>query len=307
MEELRSSSRAEVLKAWAEVERVEDEKVEILDRNLELLSELRTSADRERGLQRQVEELRKCLSEQRVGAVVEDSKKSNQNLRLFLTNNNAFRKNGGDKSGHEQGASERSISSWSTINSTKVANIGCGTRDSISSVLSVQDAHQEIRHRWVWDSTTNTTGDSLLYQKGDNKKLQNEINNVEREKQNLIAEFKMQASFRESVLQSMDQTRKIQGETIEQLRKQLKTQEYYAYQKEVTMKQEIHNLTKKLQEKRKYISKQYAKLKECRSCITDLSAELERIHRASQTSRDDARQSIVVTSAAWACKHTIVL
>ena len=81
MEELRSSTKAEVLKAWAEVERVEDEKVEILDRNLYLLNQLRASAERERALERQVEELKRdgtCT----VG--IEMKNKPHPFLRMFL-------------------------------------------------------------------------------------------------------------------------------------------------------------------------------------------------------------------------------
>jgi cell division FtsZ-interacting protein ZapD len=206
MEELRTSTRAEILRAWAEVERVEDEKIEIVDRNLDLLSQLRESSDRERALERQVEELKKLVGT--VGTEIKNKEIKNK-------------------------------------------------------------PHQVLR--------------MLLADVKAKTALMNKVKILERENQELKDEFTKQLSLRETMLQSMAEVQEIQREMAEQLRQQLKAQEFQAHQETTEMRHKLHDLTIELSEKRKYIAKRKQQLRSSSPYLADLNAAVnERMHSKQQ-------------------------
>lgn len=207
MEELRTSTRAELLRAWAEVERVEDEKMEIVDRNLDLLSQLRESSDRERALERQVEELKKLVG---------------------------------------------------TVGTTEIKN------------KEIKSKPHQVLRMLLADVKAKTA-------------LMNKVKVLERENQELKDEFTKQLSLRETMLQSMAEVQEIQREMAEQLRQQLKAQEFQAHQETTEMRHKLHDLTIELSEKRKYMAKRKQKLRSPSPYLADLNAAVnERMHSKQQ-------------------------
>merc|ERR1712226_790485 len=82
----------------------------------------------------------------------------------------------------------------------------------------------------------------------------------EQAKEELENEWKYKLQCRELVLDRLEKTTVIQGESIERLQKQLDEQDEDKNNKEEKMKKKIKELSRKIDEKRKIISKQEKKM-----------------------------------------------
>ena len=264
MEEMRSSSKAELLKSWDEIERLEDEKVELKNHNLKLANLLRASMEREEALSRQVEELQQ--------QVRQHTENDRPNLGLLLSAN---RNSNGSHSA-------RSVCSG-------ISNVTMSTEadDEIPSPTEMPCGEQESEERWNWY----VNGTYSLIQ-AEKERLENEFmlrkQDMEFENQELIENWKTDDENGDEVPQSMEETRQIHIETLEQLLHQLKAHDSRASQREVDHKQQIRTLKKELYSKGKYIIKLNNKMNEYKSYIEDLTSALERI-RLSQRPIADMR------------------
>lgn len=262
LEELRTSTRTELLKSWAEIEELEDEKEQVVERNLDLLCELEASREREEVLRLQVKHLLHKLGEE----PADEHKPTG--LRAFL----GRRPSSGGKS------SSRSITSQKSSGT----NLTTSLSDNSDQHLDLDATHSprsvlQRENSLVWAWGAKRRGSVAAEEK---ERIENEfmfqLRDMEQEKRELIAKWETKLDCSKSVLESMEQGRKIQGETLDQLRKQLKYQHHQSQEREQQVKACVYALRKKLHEKRKFITKQQEKMKEYRDYINDLTAELEK-------------------------------
>lgn len=251
---MRSSSKAELLKSWDEIERLEDEKVDLKYHNQTLAKLLRASMEREEALNRQVEELQQ--------QVRQHAENERPNLRLLLSSGQI---------------SHGSISSRSLCSVESNVTTSTDGASEIDSPTVMTCGQKENAPRWNW--YVNRKGSHIPEEK---ERLENEFklrnHDLELEYQEIIEEWKAKVASGDVVLQSMEHVCQVHIETLEQLIQQLNEHDSRAKQREVDLKQKIRKLKKELYSKGKYISKQNEKMDEYKSYIEDLTSALERIH-----------------------------
>lgn len=254
MEEMRSSSKAELLKAWDEIERLEDEKVDLKNHNLTLANLLQASMEREKALNCQVEELQE--------QVRQHAENERPNRRLQLSNTRHAH-------GSISARSVCSVESYDTTSSTEGIS-------EMSSPIVMPCGHHESAPRWNWYASRK--GSNIQEEK---ERLENEFlvrkHDMEVEYQEIIEEWKAKVASGDVMLQCMEQARQIHIDTLEQLMDQLKEHDSRASKREVDLKQKIRMLKRELYSKAKYVIKQNEKMDEYKSYIEDLTSELERI------------------------------
>lgn len=272
IEKLRVSTREEMLKSWAEVEQLQREKEDSVERNLELACQLRQSKEREEELQQEVIDLKRRLGDPIAGEA--------KGLRAFMTRQESKRSNNPRDS---RSISTRSIDTSSTTEHSSESNIEMsgmslpppkrGIQREGSKRQGLLQREGSLRFSWP----NNNSRNSLLA--AEKERLESEfitqINEMEREKEELLVEMRTKVVCRDSVLESMEHTQKAQGETLERLREDLKHQDRRAREREDELSDQIHGLKKKLKEKRKVIADQRNRLKDFKTHIDDLTSRLE--------------------------------
>lgn len=266
LEELRTSTKTELLKSWAEIELLEDEKEQVVDRNMDLLCELEASREREQALKLQVRNL-----QQRLGEEPADQQQHPLGLRAFL----------GRKSSSRSICSSKSIGAstcMTSASSSKEFSYQADDHDMGSSFSSIgrRDSGSHATPGWTWPAKRRNSMVAAAEKERIESEFMYQLRDLEQEKKELIAKWETKLDCSQSVLESMEQSRQIQGETLAQLQKQLKLQDNLAQERETELRDCIYSLRKKLHEKRKYITKQQDKMKEYRDYIIDLTAELEK-------------------------------
>ena len=225
MEEMRSEMKAELLNAWAEVEQLQDEREEVVERNLELVCELEASRQREQELRLQLSQLQAQIGD----SSQEQQQISPKGLRSLL----------------RRGTSATSLCSVATTKS-------CSSRDLNDSDSSGHEEQPE--GRWPWHKRRSSITEE------EKERIEAEfieqVTEMEREKQQLIYKWESRLKSREAILEELEKTNQVQDETLQQLRMELKIQDEVARQQEQDYKQHVHDLKKKLIEKKKYIYKE---------------------------------------------------
>ena len=258
MEELRSASRAELLKSWDDMERVEDEKHELVIRNWELASELDTVVLSELALVRQVNELK-----QQLGQVDEDECEG-------------WKSNGR--------GSARSVFSFAEC---------VGEEQPPATVPSVR---QQYPPCWTWN--INRRSPRLQEEKERlEDDLHHRLDDMERERELIIAKWVKKVSCRDELFDQLEKEFSRQFEERERQNQRIiegwkereasgvlmlkRTEQVHRINIEMLdqLQRQVRTLEKKLHSKEKYISKQNDKMNEYESYIEDLTSELELIYR----------------------------
>jgi len=224
MEEIRCSSRGELLRAWEEMEQLEDEKDDLKAENFGLKHELEAARKREEELLEKIKALEAGTNNSSIGK----------------------KKTGGGK-GKRDG---RRSFTFGTFNSDKSIPLE-SLQDSKRSLISDKEM---LEHQ-----------------------IASKVELIAQEREELENEWKYKLQCRELVLDSLEKTTVIQGESIEKLQKRLDEQDEDKNNKEEEMKRKIKELNKKIDEKRKIIAKQEKKMRRFRSYIEDLTGELQRV------------------------------
>jgi chromosome segregation ATPase len=270
LEELRTSTRTELLKSWAEIEVLEDEKEQVVDRNMDLICELESSREREQALQLQVQSL-----QQRLGEEPRDQHQHpSMGLRAFL---------GRKSSSRSSLCSSRSSGASTCMNAQSFSKDYSDCADHqqedgsvCSSSINPRDSDSHGLG-WSWAAKTRRTSMAATAEK---ERIESEfmyqLRDLEQEKKELVATWETKLNCSQSVLESIEQSRQIQGETLVQLQNQLELQDNLAQERGTELRDCICSLRKKLHEKRKYIKRQQDEIKEYRDYINDLTAELEK-------------------------------
>lgn len=225
MEEIRCSSRGELLRAWEEMEQLEDEKDDLKAENFGLKHELEAARKRE-------EELLEKIKALEAGTT---------------SNTNIGKKQTGGGKGKRDG---RRSFTFGTFNS-----------DKSLSLESLQDSKRSL-----------ISDKEMLEQQ-----MARRVELIEKEREEMENEWKYKLQCRELVLDSLEKTTVIQGESIEKLQQQLDEQDKDKNSREEKMKRRIKELNQKVDEKRKIIAKQEKKMRRFRSYIEDLTGELQRV------------------------------
>lgn len=98
---------------------------------------------------------------------------------------------------------------------------------------------------------------------------------LEEEKDATIAELVFKLRGRDSAISSLEKTAELQGQTVQELRKEMDTKTGEWSQREKAMKAEIDKLKKSTREKKKIISDQANRMVEYQEYISALTDELE--------------------------------
>jgi len=114
------------------------------------------------------------------------------------------------------------------------------------------------------------------------KEFISKVQNLQEDNEKVIDEWRSKVQCREKVLESLEKTTMIQGESIAKLRIQLEHQTEETKDREESMKQEIEGLAQKVNEKSKVVAKQEKKLRKYRNYIDDLSSELQHLTKGNK-------------------------
>lgn len=234
MEEIRSSSKGELLKAWAEMEELEDQKDDLLAENLALRDELDSARRRE-------DELIKQLQSSQEGSQSSNKNKNNRHPFTFRS------------------PSTRSLESQDSTDTQ---------RSRRKRVISEREKIE--------------------------KEFMSQVQDLEQEKEELVNEWQYKLQCRELVLDSLEKTTIIQGESMEKLRQQLEEQNDDAQNREETLQKRMAELNRKVEEKRKIIAKQDKKMRKYRDYIEELTSELQNL--AGDKGRLASSKSTSITS-----------
>jgi len=244
MEEIRSSAEDELLKAWAEVEELYDEKEELLEFNGRLVLQLQLAREREESLLTQLRNIQSIDSETGNRRI-----NNNHNSKGPIVN---FLSSLAVKDKILRSSSERTID---TANTT-VSEIS----ESLEESLRIEQSNFGI------------FGFSPIEESSCSKRER-----VEKEKQELFSEFQCKLKCREIVLDSLEQTSIQQEENLKNLRIKIIEQNADARSREQAQRQQMTKLNDKIKEKGKVITKQEQRIKKYRDYIEYLSSELRRV------------------------------
>ena len=240
MEELRSSSKAELLKAWAEIEQLEDEKNELERHQISLTNLLQASTDREDALQRQVETLlerEELQHRQPTARFARENPKPNHTNR----NNQLWNSKGLESAGSS--CSTLSMDSMRTDSFWESCDPVMGDPKPRSS--------SEIPSGWKWIDIQRTFWRQRAQRRMESQVPRKQQDNFSK------ADDKIQVARAHAQLQSMEEGRQRQMESMEQILHQLQVLDSYAHPNEVA-KQEI-------------------KINDFKTCIQRLPSDLEQI------------------------------
>mmetsp|Transcript_10676 Transcript_10676/g.16352 ORF Transcript_10676/g.16352 Transcript_10676/m.16352 type:complete len:300 (-) Transcript_10676:144-1043(-) len=133
-------------------------------------------------------------------------------------------------------------------------------------------------HDMMEDALQNPSKKKILAEREKvEKEFFNQVQDLEQEKEELVNEWKSKVECREKVLESLEKTTMIQGESIARLRKQLERQGDVSKDRVEAMEQKLEELAQKVKDKNKVITKQEKKMDKYRDYIEDLSSELQRL------------------------------
>ena len=104
-----------------------------------------------------------------------------------------------------------------------------------------------------------------------------QMTELEREKNKMIAEWQFKLELQASALKSMESAKKSQGDMLAEFQAKLESRSKQYRQKEARQKREIEFLKGKLNEKRTLIAKQFDQLRDYRTDIKKLEANLHRV------------------------------
>lgn len=211
-------------------------------------------------LRKEMEEIRSCNQQELLNAwawteQLEDEKDD------LLHENETLRNELVDARKREETLMKRlKIASKGVISSNRRRSFASGIHDMMEDVLQPSSKR------------------SLLAMKEKIKKdFINQAQHHKQEKDELVAEWRSKVQCREIVLESLEKTTMIQGESITKLRMQLEHQEKESEQREASMKQELEELSRKVNEERKVVAKREKKMQRYHEYIEDLSSELQRL------------------------------
>lgn len=301
LHELRESTRAALMKSWAEVEALQGEKDGLEERLFEMEVELNQSLEREAEWKRLYEELKNNsdtnmpsratpFSAAATGAPAPPAlagSVSQGGLGAFL--------NKGKGPGPTPLLSSQSVggdrSLGNFLNKPRglrtQADRGDWTSDDEMddpTIYSESYVNNPNKQRWGWRGKK---------QKETELQLQKQISDYEKEKQELMAQWQVKLECRDTAIHSMEQTTQLQGKTLDELRNELKECRRALTENDEQANQEVERLNRKLDEKRKYVLKQQDKIQDYKEHIKDLTDQLEKLCRSKeQSSRVSSRASV---------------
>ena len=256
MEELRSSLKAELLKSWDEIERLEDEKDELRIHNRELSAQLDEAHMSKGALMRQVNELQQQLGQTE-----------------YVNEREGWNSDGMGSAHSVCSCTECVAEEQSSTSATFVGwdNPPCQKRN-INTGLSLRREEKERlkdgldllleemereRQNIIERVEKQACRDEFSRQLED--KVTSQFEESERQNKRIVAVWKESPT---QMLQHAGQAHQSSTETLHQLQRQ------------------IRKLKKKSNSRAQYIVKQNSKMNDYKSYIEDLTSELERIYRS---------------------------
>mmetsp|Transcript_17881 Transcript_17881/g.26496 ORF Transcript_17881/g.26496 Transcript_17881/m.26496 type:complete len:279 (-) Transcript_17881:159-995(-) len=248
---LQESTKKALMKSWAEVEELQQENTEYLERNRVLEQELEASKRREEKLAREVESLKARLGEGVINSPTSTSSAvengnnegSNNKLGRFLS----------------KGTSEK-------LRSDELSRSGHSIDVSMKSAPELN----------FWQSRRGSRDAQKL-----EEELLLQMKDLEEEKKRVIAEWQVKLECRDTAIHHMETATKLQHEDLEHLRMSLEDALNHNSELEHIHAKQLHAYKKKVHEKKKVIVRQADKLKEMQEYIEDITAELEKVYRKS--------------------------
>lgn len=234
LEQLRESTKSALLESWAEVEHLHEENAVFQVREFDLQTELEASKNREELYKMELEKLKNQLTYKRnlapQEAAQDNSKLGNGSPALSVDNASNLCQR------------DTSTTSDQTSNS---AEGECETRREINRWGA----------GWIMGSFRDNERDEM------EREFILQMTKLEREKNNLIAEWQHKVESRNEALLNMEILCKTQGILIDELKTKLDTRSKQFREKETRLRKEIDFLKTKIAEKRAIIFKQSDEIK----------------------------------------------
>lgn len=277
LEMLQQSTRNVLHESWGEIESLHTENASMKGNAKALEEALRDSCDREEVLKRQVQELQDKLARQqqqqgegRLGMIRRSL--SFKNRLSFST----LETDGSDQ--EDLHASLRSIESapldLANLLLEGVPSPGTPPPPSSSSPPKLNQK---------WNLLIGGRSNSYQQQRQQQQQQQmlqqellNRLEEIEKEKQAIIAESQSMLQTRDSIVQSMEQATRVHMENVEEIKKELAATRDKAAAREKKMLLAMEKLKKKVVEKKRIIQEQRSKLEGYQYHIEDLETALRR-------------------------------
>lgn len=281
-----SSTRSELLKSWAEISQLRDEKEVVVQQNMDLVCELDASRKREEELKR------------RLARYEGDGENEQSGLRGFLNRSSSQSRGPRDIRRRQSSGSVSVCSAKSSgTNATSSISIASSPAKLIGAKIEMSGMsappprpgglRKESSRRMSWGNNKQAS-----IAEAENERLVEDfamqIETLERENQEIIAALELKVNCRDAVLQSMERTQKADSDTLQRLRESLKKRDGRSQRREAELIDQINLLKSKLKEKRQQVAELRSKLETNKAYVEALTSKVERIvssHRSGKPGR----------------------
>jgi len=261
MEEIRSSIEGKILKAWAEVEELHDEREELLDINSRLLHQLQLAKAKEESLLKQLRNIQTDDIQTDDSQTGSSRSKNNDNAKWPIVN-------------------IRSLLTVKDKNPKTSCERTIDTADTTDSETSFFKNHETYNQKPESDEASSRTEKSNFGMFGwppIEKSSCSKSKRVEKEKSELISKLQCKLKGREIVSDSLEQTSFQQEENLKILQNQIIEQNADARSREQAQRRQMTELECRIEGKGKLIAKQEQRIKKYLDYIECLSSELRQV------------------------------